>query len=295
MKPWFLDAALDWSDDSIRLNVTPSTLAKRMFFYVQEVGHLSTFSNYFTERENLDSYLIVYTISGRGYLQYRDHTYPIQPGKGFWIDCRNYQNYRADYDTGWELLFVHFYGGASQDYFQQFDQQHLRKRGPVVDLGNDQAIPSSIHKLIQLHRQQNIETELRSSKYITDLLTTLLSHTLTSHHVSDTNITPTYIEDMTSYLEQHYAEKLTLDTLASQFSVSKYHLAREFKRYIGLTPFEYQFNSRMNKAKELLKYSQHSVEEISHLIGIDQVSHFIRLFKKQEDTTPLVYRKMWRK
>lgn len=295
MKPWYIEASLDWSDDSIRLIATPSFTAKQMLFHVQEVGYLRAFSTYFTERQHLDSYLIVYTVKGKGRLQYRDRDYEVHPGEAFFIDCREYQYYRTVGEQGWELFFVHFYGNSSHDYFKQFDRQYIQNKGPVIALNGDANIPNSIKQMILAQQHRNIQTELWNSKYITDMLTTLLSHSLMPDHKAEMGNTPTYIEKITKYIDLHYNKKLTLDVLASQIAYSKYHLHRGFKRYIGLTPYEYQLNSRMNTAKELLKYSQQSVEEIAHLVGIEQVSHFIHLFKKQEECTPLAYRKMWQK
>jgi AraC-like DNA-binding protein len=52
-------------------------------------------------------------------------------------------------------------------------------------------------------------------------------------------------------------------------------------------------NIRATKAKELLKYSDQTILEISHLVGIDNVSYFINLFKDRTGLTPLSFRKSW--
>jgi AraC-like DNA-binding protein len=50
---------------------------------------------------------------------------------------------------------------------------------------------------------------------------------------------------------------------------------------------------RLNYAKELLRYSTETVNNITFLCGFNQVSHFISLFKDREGITPLQYRKEW--
>lgn len=50
---------------------------------------------------------------------------------------------------------------------------------------------------------------------------------------------------------------------------------------------------RINHAKEYLKYSDAPIAEIAERVGIDNVSHFIDLFKNRTGLTPLAYRKQW--
>lgn len=63
---------------------------------------------------------------------------------------------------------------------------------------------------------------------------------------------------------------------------------------MGLTVNEYIITARISYAKELLKYSELSVNEITYEIGMNNVTHFINLFKARENLTPLSYRKAWR-
>lgn len=63
---------------------------------------------------------------------------------------------------------------------------------------------------------------------------------------------------------------------------------------MGIPVNEYLINTRISYAKELLKYTDMSVEEITYETGMNNVTHFINLFKKREAITPLKYRKAWR-
>ena len=104
---------------------------------------------------------------------------------------------------------------------------------------------------------------------------------------------PDYIKTTLKELEKHFLEHFSLENLAASIGVSKYHLSREFKKYIGTTLNEYVITLRLNYAKELLRYTQNSVGDIAFACGINQVSHFINLFKSREGMTPLQYRKEW--
>jgi AraC-like DNA-binding protein len=290
-KTMFLRAARDWTDDSVSIMVTPSITAKAMFHYVQEIGYYRCLPAYFTERENLPSFLIVYTLSGKGFLRYKGQRFPLERGQAFFIDCMEYQYYETDPEDLWELLWVHFHGSTSKQYYEQF----LLAGDPVMTLNPQSPVPSLLHKLFAFHQNKDARTELLSSQTIVEILTDLLLHTLSRNHQPHVRFLPDYIQQTQHYLEEQLQEKITLDQLSLLFSVSKYHLAREFKVYTGLTPNEYLINQRINKGKKLLRYSDIPVSEVAKQVGFENTSHFINQFKKQEDTTPLNFRKTWQR
>lgn len=281
-------AAHDWTDDSVRLIATPSLFAKSALFYVQEAGYFQTFNDYFTEREKLDSYLIVYTVSGAGRLVYNRKAYPLGPGHIFFIDCMNYQLYHVVQGKRWEILWVHLNGLSVRAYYDQF----ASNGGPVHAITSQSAIPAHLQELVALNRRKSLRTELLSSKILVHILTELLLSTASKFDQWDKGM-PEMIIKALQYMEKHYREKLSLERLAQHCSVSKYHLAKEFKKHVSFSPGEYLIMTRMTRAKQLLQSSGLTVSEIAYQVGIDNVSHFINLFKQREGTTPLTYRKRW--
>lgn len=278
-----------WTTESVRLAATPSPFAKSALFYIQEIGHFQAFSPYYTEREQLESFLLVYTLAGAGRLTYRDVTYELRPHQLFFIDCMSYQHYAADAAAGgnWELLWVHLSGSTTHEYYEQF----AAGSSPVITLQANCRTEACLKQLLQINQQKSTRTELASSLLLAELLTEVLL----AAHEPDLPCAelPPYIFATIGEIEQHYAQKLTLDQLARQHAVSKYHLAKQFKRYTGFSPHEYVIGIRISQAKELLKYSDQPIAEIAPLVGIDNVSHFINLFKGREGMTPLAYRKQW--
>lgn len=95
---------LTWSDDSIRFINTATPRARQTFFYVQEVGDFCTSSPYFTERENLNSFLIIYTLRGKGLLKYHGSQYSLHPGTTAYINCMEHHHYECLQNQNWEFL-----------------------------------------------------------------------------------------------------------------------------------------------------------------------------------------------
>lgn len=76
------------------------------------------------------------------------------------------------------------------------------------------------------------------------------------------------LKQILHYLDEHYTETISLDFLAEEFYISKYYLAREFKKEYGTTIIRYVLAKKITHAKELLRYSNSSIEEIARLCGM---------------------------
>lgn len=287
MKEYLERASYTWSEDSIRLINTPSQTVRQKFFYVQEVGHFKTSPPYFTERQNLNSYLIVYTLSGKGILKYNRQKYMVYPGQAFYIDCIPHHWYSCAEKCGWEILWLHFNGTTAGGYYDEF----IKKQFSIIKFDDTFLIESTMRRILSQTLKKDIHSEIISSNLIVNLLTELIIKN--NDKGLSLSFIPDYIKTTLKELEKHFLEPFSLETLAASIGVSKYHLSREFKKYIGTTLNEYVITLRLNYAKELLRYSQSSVGDIAFSCGFNQVSHFINLFKVREGMTPLHYRKEW--
>lgn len=277
-----------WTEDSIRMILTPGSVARSIYFYVQEIGYFKTFPPYFSERQNLESFLIVYTLSGSGELKYRGENYTISEGQCFFINCEERHIYQTKENHEWEFLWVHFNGATARGYFEEFVRDGFR----ILDMKDSEILEKNLRQIIQMFQQKNLTTELLVSNLLGEILTELLLHTVTQQ--TDNFQIPEYIRQISNVIDKRFRENLTLEELAELVHRSKYHVLREFKKYMGVTIHEYIITERISYAKELLKYSNLPVSEIAFEAGMNNVTHFINLFKARERMTPLAYRKAWK-
>jgi AraC-like DNA-binding protein len=87
------------------------------------------------------------------------------------------------------------------------------------------------------------------------------------------------------FLDEHYAERVSLHELARLAGLSAYYLNRSFCRKIGMPPHEYQVQVRIMKAKSFLRLGR-SISETASLVGFVDQSHFTRHFKRSVGVTP---------
>lgn len=278
----------DWTNDSIRLILTPSQKAKLMYFYIQEIGCFKTLESYFTQRKNLHSFLLIYTVEGMGTLQYEGKTHFLEKGSIAYIDCRKFHRYEAFSNHPWEFFWVHFDGIQARDFYQEYEKGGFQ----IQRVLEENELQMQWWRMIALSQKKNITTELQ----VNQLLHFILSDLLIQNTFPGKNefYVPLYIDEICKYIQSLFAENITLEDCAKLVNRSKFHVAKEFKKYMGVTINEYQILERMARGKELLKYSDLPIAEIATRIGIQNTSHFINLFRDREHVTPLNYRKLWR-
>lgn len=282
---------LDLEPNYVWLSPTVTPTAKKHLPYVQELGLFPGRRKYFTERERLPSYLIKYCVSGKGILAYDGNEYEISGGQIFWLDCMKKQRYQTAPDaSGWHIDWVHFYGGGCKDYYDLFLQQN--GGSPVVSGDAGKVVLDNIEKLVEIYRNANgtLSDDARAASLLTVIMSRCIILADPSTQQEDL---PPYVQDTKRYINQHYAEHISLDVLAHEISINKFYLQKLFSKTVGLSPNEYLTNVRIQEAKRLLRSSNLPIAQIALEVGFGSISHFIEQFKLREQMPPSVYRKRW--
>lgn len=93
------------------------------------------------------------------------------------------------------------------------------------------------------------------------------------------------------YIDNHFKENLNLDQLAALVHINKYYLVHAFKREYGVSPINYLISRRILESKYLLDDTNHSLAQISHMLGFSSPSYFSQSFRRTEGVSPLEYRR----
>lgn len=102
------------------------------------------------------------------------------------------------------------------------------------------------------------------------------------------------IDYIKNYIDSNYADDIKLEQLSAMAYMNKFHLISEFKQSYRVTPIEYLILKRIEISKNLLISTNHSMEEISSIVGFNSQSYFNQVFKKKVGQTPSQFRKKHR-
>ncbi|MFC7322529.1 response regulator transcription factor [Halobacillus campisalis] len=102
---------------------------------------------------------------------------------------------------------------------------------------------------------------------------------------------PPDLKRLMQYIEEHYAEPITLTTLADYFHFNPSYLSSYFSTHLNVGFSDYLNQVRIVKAKHLLESSSASVSMVSEMVGYSDPSYFCKVFKRMEGASPGIYRK----
>lgn len=275
------------SESSIRIIATPTPTAINTFFYIQRIGYYETVPPFSRNAPGLDAYNIFFTVAGTGTFKYMGEEYVQRKGDIVWFDCKKKYSIAA-LDKGWSYYWLQFNGNSARGYYKEYT-----KRGDnFTNVSSEVYTYRSIfERLIELSQATSIRREILVNDALVHMMTILLENRVDSSLTL--NSVPEYIRETVDYLNWHYTDKTPLTELASNVGVSKFHLSRSFKRYVGVTIGQYVMANRLRYARDLLKYTDKPIRQVAQMCSIPQPSHFTAMFKEAEGVTPLSYRKHW--
>ena len=280
------------SVQSSRILYTPSPFARSSLLHLQEVGSLSAIRPHTSKREKLQSYLCFMVEDGEGELVYEGKKYELRSGDVVFIDCRKAYSHSTGMNPNaglWSLRWCHFYGPSMPAIYAKYCE---RGGLPVIrgaDVSQYAAILTDIYTLAS---SSDYIRDMRINGKLNDLLTLLMESSW--HREAHTNAPKKMeISRVKSFLDEHYEEKLSLESVASHFFIDKHYLARLFKEQYGVTLVTYLQQVRITHAKRMLRFTDKSIEEIGLECGIGELNYFSRVFKKLEGVSPSEFRRVW--
>ncbi len=161
---------------------------------------------------------------------------------------------------------------------------------------NDEELVRLIHRLNDEWNREDIYRNQILRALLIEIMVRLCRH----HIVSETMVekesrTLQKIKQSINYIKNNYRRDLSLDEIANEAGLSKYHYCREFKKATDLTPVEFINRTRCEFAKNLLESKKFSIADISEMCGFATSAHFSKTFRGFFGTYPSDFNKGNRK
>lgn len=126
------------------------------------------------------------------------------------------------------------------------------------------------------------------------LVIVLMRHTDFSLTVSPSRRSSKECAVVKRYIDDNFKENITLDVLAEMAHVNKYYLVHSFSKEYEISPINYLIERRVKESCYLLCDTDHSLSQISHMMGFSSPSYFSQSFRKTMGISPMEYRKQKR-
>lgn len=269
---------------------TPGIFAKNNLLYVQEVGRLESLSPHKCVRENLDSYLFLVVLEGKGSLDVENTHYNIKKGDCALIDCmKHYEHISDDYDA-WKLAWIHFNGISAKSYYEIFMKYNA---GSNVFSGTSiEGWNAIIGELMDRQCDKSVISEMISGEVLLRLVNRIVASVANSMDAYNEN-TKRIANKMREFINEYYVSNNISFELESEFCENIEGLSSIFEHYFGITLKEYVDSRRLNAAKELLRFSIKPIDVVAMVSGIGNEDELEKMFKNSEGMSPEEYRAKW--
>ncbi len=136
------------------------------------------------------------------------------------------------------------------------------------------------------------------SRLYIDSLANVLAVNLLRHHAATKPQVPIYegglpprqLSQVLDYIDTYLDRNIKLADLARLLDMSQFHFSRLFKQSIGMSPYQYLIQQRVERAKLLLKQTDRLIVDIALECGFNSHSHLSKLFRQFTGMTPKAYR-----
>ncbi|WP_248925259.1 AraC family transcriptional regulator [Paenibacillus hamazuiensis] len=265
-------------------------------FLIEHVKRTASFS--MSKDHSHDSYEIYYMSSGERFYFIKDRTYHVRQGDLVLIEPLVLHRTTEAYSPNHERVLINFkktfVGGILVD--MDFDPLGMFGAFPLLRLdGKEQTqVSHMLDKMLRENKLAAPESHGLLKVQLAELL--VFIHRCTKSAAAKQpefpNTLHQKVSDIVKYINEHYAEPLSLRDLADRFHMSPFYLSRIYKEVTGFTFVEYVNQVRIKEAQKLLRTTSLNITAITEKVGYESSTHFGRVFKAITGIAPLQYRKL---
>ncbi len=245
---------------------------------------------YSNERElkcnaNYSEFIIFYILEGVAqYTKYKEVQY-VHKEHIIISNCNTRLRF-SKATPDWKYFYVIFSGSHAKLYYNMI----RGKKGviPVTPLHN---ITVHFTTLCSYTYTKSLYIQMEACYLLHQIIHELL---IVTHEIEKarllTPVRQTIVNTALRYIDEHYMDELSVDTICQKVNFSKFYFCKLFKEHTGKTLYQYLTEYRVNKSKEYLTYSKLSIHAIATEVGFKNTLTYSRSFKKLTDMTPSEFR-----
>jgi len=225
-------------------------------------------------------YLVECCVAGKGTVTINGRCFPFQGGDCFVVLPGNSVTYTSDAAEPRWGYWCALDGNALESYFREAGYSAEAPFAPPWVFPQARAW---LEQLYACWEDQDAGARLRQIACGYGLLGTFLRDRPAQRN-------SILIEKAIGYMQANYAERLSMDEVASRIGLNRTYFSELFKEKTGLAPHRYLTQLRIRQACRLLESTEYPVWQIAELVGLDS-HNFPRLFQRETGKSPRQYRR----
>ena len=230
------------------------------------------------------------SISGEDYIGKSGDAFVVSPGN---LHFMGSQTGEVDYFTFlFPLKYISF---CTNDMLEDKLLAPLQNGNLMINPRVEDTAKKLCEQLIEIYTEKNdekkskIATQIKTKIIILQFILEMWEKGFVIEN--DKSGRNTVEKEMISYIQQNFTGEISLKEFGEQFHLSEKYISRYFKEHFHITLSKYVTYLRLEHAKQLLQNNDIPITEVAMQSGYQNVSYFIRSFKKIYGVSPLKYRK----
>ena len=248
--------------------------------YFEMCGTTYPNKNYAINRPNSRIACIEYIVSGQGHVTVGDKSFSPVAGDTYFLPIGASHSYHSDKNDPWEKIWINLSGEMVDSLAKLYridDTYHF----PDLDT-------SDLLQKFQYYAEHQEHEHIREK--CTALLISLFCRMSSSLYTPKSeNLSP--VQRMLDYINLHETDPIRIEQLAEACQKSTSQAERLFRAEMGLPPYRYILNRKIELAKHLLRETAMSVQEIASYLSFEDEFYFSGLFRRKVGIPPSKYRK----
>lgn len=258
--------------------------------YITHIGYFPNAEGHYRNRpKGCTDNILIYCTGGKGWFSIGTEKHTVTANQFFILPATDqHQQYATDPDDPWTIYWVHFIGDNLSYLNQTLSVGNLMI--PRTTLYDDHKINlwNMMYSCFEKgYSEENlIYANLTFYYFVANFLFPNKFNELTTVTVSE------FPDKIVNYMQANLSKKLTVKDLAVEFSYSISQFQNLFRKKTGIPPIDYFIQLKMQKACQLLAFSDLRIKTIAADIGYQDPYYFSRIFHKVMGISPLMYRRI---
>jgi len=269
----------------LKAHVLPNKLAS--LFFIGSLGYYPQAAGHYTYRKKgLPENLLIYCVDGQGWYRLRNKTYKVQANEFFLLPRNMEHAYGSDPAHPWSIYWLHFGGSQLQEWnrLPHVSESH----SPTVVRGRDEIVQSFNKIYHSLSLGYSINNLLFANLCVPHFLSLFFYNS--QHFYENPSQNSNVVDKAIHYMNQHVHENISLPELSASCNYSTSRFSSLFRDQTGFAPIDYFLHMKIQKATQLLDFTDKPVKQVATELGMDDPYYFSRLFKRIMGVSPTEFR-----
>lgn len=250
-------------------------------FYPKAEGH------YRSRKEGAIQHILIYCTDGKGWININNATYYLKKEEFFIIESNTPHSYGASEKDPWSIYWIHFTGEKTHLFRSIYNKVIRIEEAPEARFDDRLLMFEEIYKNLEMgYSTENLE-------YVTHCLWHFIASFRFISQFREVNKSKKgdIIQESIKFMKENTNKHITLEDIAKIVNYSPSHFGQIFLKKTGHSPLNYFNQLKIQKACQMLDFTEMKVKEISFELGFYDQYHFSKTFLKITGETPTQYKK----